>query len=461
MSWKKSVLSILVLGIAACGGPKPATEPQASRIGGASLSAAAATPNAFPGAPVAITQPRKFVTERKVIPPTSSFGGKPWIEYNYKGDQPIAPDIYGTKAFSTNDDGLNMVDLLTGEITTVKSENMARQGESQTNFNSGETSFKQVLTKIDGVRFTLAPFLLVNPGTGTSPDTTAVEIFGFATENPSTLFSMILPMGTTESARSIGSDLNLYASTNGRVALSYSRGNEGEFETQVIDLQQKKSLITYPNFKPTRVSGEALLGNLTGAANKQKFPEEYQRFSARSMAKSATLWTGLKYPSYSGALSLNPFAPGISFVVSTTVATRGTYQSIRFINDEKGKDIRKPIISEANGGLQCQYDGRSLTLCLVGASDKATLTAFDAKTAAVKSEIIKSGSSRIMPEINYIWDGTIYGKTRRGPLMIDAKTAQDIPDENPMEILFVNEFLAITITKTSWGEVATAVATRE
>ncbi len=91
--------------------------------------------------------------------------------------------------------------------------------------------------------------------------------------------------------------------------------------------------------------------------------------------------------------------------------------------------------------IQCDYDGRSLTVCARGM--------FGAFAAAVDANgewlwvLPDDSDGRVAPAVTTAWHGTVYGRTENGPLLLDATSGADRVERPGFAPHVVNEYLGV------------------
>jgi hypothetical protein len=454
MSWKKALLSVLVLGIAACGGPSKASNSAPTNSSPASMSTstpnpttAGSTPSDASGqsssAPSAVTagdQSELFAMERRLItpdavrlPPTS-----PGEVISSRWSQVIR----GSKIIGSTANSVTMYDAATGKYTEVKNESTAQPEESSTAENSEYS--KAFIGTIRGSDYALASFPVIEPGTGTTPDSGFTEIFGFNTEKPTEKFSFRIPRGALGDQGDISAISDIVYNISGtHLILFFSSQFPTENLTKVYNLDTRRLTATYPGFAPGHIAGNTLLGYGVKTAKGAPYRVGDDQVTAKDLVSGKTLWTDLKYTGDPKDITFKYLSPTSTIITADIIQSTEISSSIRFINNATGKDTRTPITSGNTIDIECWPGEKDQSLCLVGESLKQDLVLLKTSNGELIRKIISGSSTRIIPDVTLFWKGVIYGSTDRGPVLINAITGKDVavnPDFTPV---YINEQFAL------------------
>ncbi len=450
MSWKKALLSVLVLGIAACGGPASAvnssivleptpgstTAPSSSN----GVSAAPTGPARAGDQATAFAMERQLIVPRLMQLPSAIDDDVPATGY----DVPVSTlpqQIRGSRIFTATENSVNMYDAVSGKLTTLVNENVPAPADPTARPDPEKRT--PFLATLSGSTYALSSIAFSKPGSGTAPDSAVTEIYGFNIDKPTEEYSWQIPMGPLSESESDSklSD-NVFGISGSYLILHFGSYQSYKNNTRIYNLNTRKASADYTGFTPQRISGDVLLGVNARDPDATSQAPENSLLTAKSLKAATTLWTGLDY-STEASIDVEYFSPGVSIVEANLYYEDPTLTSIRFIDDRTGKDIRKPIVSENRINSQCWYGGAEQSLCTIGESSSPDLMLLDSSSGEVIRTVISAGSPRIMPKIGYFWADTIYGTTERGPIMIDAKTGKDIPAELGFSPIYLNQEFAL------------------
>lgn len=84
----------------------------------------------------------------------------------------------------------------------------------------------------------------------------------------------------------------------------------------------------------------------------------------------------------------------------------------------------------------CLFDGQDSVICRAGAS---LILGLDAGTGEILWDIGLTEAARLVPEVTTVWHGAVYGKTANGPVVLDARTGEDLNPSPGLAPLAVNE----------------------
>ncbi|MGL5828021.1 MAG: hypothetical protein ACRC0L_00445, partial [Angustibacter sp.] len=199
--------------------------------------------------------------------------------------------IRGSTIIGATRDSVHTYDAVTGKRVSVRNDKLPQEDHPYIKSDNP----KSFWATISGADYALAPFPLVEPGTGTNPDATFLEIFGFNIDNPAEEYSWKIPMDTEGVSRD-GIPKSYFFGASGSIIVLKS----GSYAvvpdlTTVYDLATKKMTARHPKFIPKKISGDTLLGETSDVSTNGKSLSDEDRVAAKSLKFGRDLWTGLEY----------------------------------------------------------------------------------------------------------------------------------------------------------------------
>lgn len=320
--------------------------------------------------------------------------------------------LYGTTLYiATKRSGLLRVDTTTGQVT----DSVAPTGQP-----AGMVLYPPILAELDGVPTVLAPVTVTTPGSGTTPDSYAVEILAVAAEDGTKRWSFEIPTDRI-SPQVVG--------VSGNVLVL-----DGDGTVYGVDLTARKVVWQRKDFDPRMVIDGLVIGValLDGAGIAKKA-------MALRASDGREQWSDADN-SYEGM--------GISGGPSWVAITGRRYDDgryyIRVVDTRTGKG--DPQDSRAPVSVTCRFDAVSITVC----SGYATW-AFDVSDGETLWQLPDEKANRIAPEVTAVWHGAVYGSTAHGPLVLDARTGADREVSAGVAPILVNEYVGIATLRPQKG----------
>ncbi|WNF30375.1 PQQ-binding-like beta-propeller repeat protein [Streptomyces sp. C11-1] len=181
--------------------------------------------------------------------------------------------------------------------------------------------------------------------------------------------------------------------------------------------------------------------------------------TAVSMKDGDTAWQDRSHKRTAG---VNPAfqaqwttSAGPDGIITTKVTRSGIFSScsqLVLVDAKTGKE--KPLADKARP-VECRYDEKSVVVCgrHPGAARRAAeVFAVDVASGKVLWELPDRAAGRIVPEVTAVRHGRVYASTASGPVVLDARSGQDIELEPGIAPVAVNEYAGLTaVRKTGSG----------
>lgn len=404
-------LASALISASACSGDETETG-----IGGGS-DAAAST-----GGLTAYDPPASFDTTSGVALPSSVGAGKVTNGGTIDGDLPIVLD--GRTVFIAEPDGLLGIDGLSGDTTADVRPEMepANAGEDFGGFESSPLQ-PPVIGEVEGQRLVLVPVAVSIPGSGTTPDSRAIEILAADADTGEQAWT--LDLAVPEWGQEDYYDLWPTAVGVAGTTLIISASADDDVISYGVDLTTRTVRWQKDGFGAS-VVGEGVAVGGTGHA----LLGEAQVLALNAVT-GATTWS---IDGGRGLISAGPKA--VIVTDGSSIPGEGTY-AIRTMSTGA-------VLKEGDADfsfIQCDYDERSVTVCARGM--------FGAFAGAVDASgewlwiLPDDSQGRVAPAVTTAWHGIVYGRTENGPLLLDATTGRDRSEQPGFAPHVVNEYLGV------------------
>jgi hypothetical protein len=371
----------------------------------------------------------------------------------------LTSTLVGHRVFTRLVNGVMVTDLATGKPIDilVRPENGVAKISYLFDFVKGTDRVDDlapfVLERPDGPSVVLAPFHAEIRGQGTTASRQLMELMILDPETGDLRTSLEVELSDefrssrtqSTAARVVGA----YGQTvviSVRVHSTRSLAN-GIRETVAVDLSdpdRPKALWRKPGFEPFAVAGGHVVG---GTASR------YDVLTGLSVKDGRQVWQDPTYRKEalgSGELrAQGAAAAGPDWVVVQRVVPRGLVGSeSALVLVDPATGTHRTLFEDA-AVVRCHYDQKSVAVC--GPRDKSNwgqdeLTfALDAGSGGVLWQLPDKAARRVMPEVTAAWHGRVYGRTEAGPVVLDARTGEDVEVDPGVAPVAVNEYGAVAM----------------
>jgi hypothetical protein len=331
------------------------------------------------------------------------------LDINLAGDQvaPLPAVLDATTLYVAAVDRLLVVATDTGQVSTLTpSQPPARTSDELGPYVGNNPALPPLLTAAAHRKLVISPFLVKNPGKGTAPARTEVEVVAVDTATEQSAWTSEIPLG--DWAQQATSLVQVGALGVAGQTIVLVAGDDNDSEAFGVDLTTHRTVWTRPGLRAGAMAGALFIGVMTG--------EQQDRVVAVAAADGRQRWT----INAGTRVRVEPGSPTV--VVMTGVgAGGGPYLSLL------GTDGKVKNTSTASGWLRyevnCHYDGVSLTVC-DGQLGGDWAGAFD-RTGNWLWQLPDKTANRIAPRITTAWHGMAYGRTAAGPIVLNARTGTD------------------------------------
>lgn len=334
-----------------------------------------------------------------------------------------AVTLDGTKAYTFGSEGgsLIAVDLASSQtIGTAEPEGSLPEGYLPAMRNpprdlspSCEQRGPAVAT-VGGKKVALGLFPVVEQGSGTNPDTAAIEMVALDTDSGKTAWRARLDIRQAHTTCHV-------AGVSGHTAVLVLGGDRAvgvSHTTYGVDLTTGKVVWEQENFEAQLVQDGHAVG---GTEN----DDGWVVLASHEAEHGKWQWTSS--PAADIQIDASVFSPG-RLLVKTIMM--GAADTVVKLSDGSPQPV-EGIGEEFAGVNRCLYDGQSLTFCHMGTDDEAELVAYDANG---KRQWRVGGpsddSGRIAPFLTAAYHGLVYGAVERDnrpsqPIVLDGRTGSD------------------------------------
>jgi outer membrane protein assembly factor BamB len=206
-----------------------------------------------------------------------------------------------------------------------------------------------------------------------------------------------------------------------------------------VDLGTREVLWEKDLFNAEAVSGDAVVGgSKAGGSNTDVL-------TGLSLQSGEQLWRDGR--EVLSAIAVTPAGPDL-------VLTTGTQESFYGPQPDGRVVLLDPATGEATRLLNgitpssCRYDEDSVVVCAYTPTEEdaeAAAFALDAETGELLWRLPDESGSRIAPQVTAVWHGMVYGNTADGPVVMDARTGEDVELEPGIAPQVVNEYAGIAV----------------
>ncbi|GHG50383.1 outer membrane protein assembly factor BamB family protein [Streptomyces griseocarneus] len=342
----------------------------------------------------------------------------------WHGRPPIT--LHHTRAFIASPYDLQAVDTGNGRVTTV----LPQQNPlvSRQSVPSEELAGPPFISDNGDVA---VPFAVRIPGSGTTPDTRAVELIVVDASSAAAKWSTNLQL--PEWAQKAFGDLTVkvVGGHSDIVLVQVSRSDFNEATAYAVNLRTRRSLWQ------KNVAATAVVGSTVTVLEGD---DSDRHLKALDLATGEQAWADPEGATYVRAATAGPNL----LQYSGRQHTQGRYFA-KFLDARTGKVLNDiDNISD----ITCTYDGKSVTVCsgdFKNYSDDKRVFAVDATTGKQLWQLPDAAANRIAPTITAVWNGRAYGTAQRRAIALDARTGADANVSPGLAPGLVNGYTGLTM----------------
>ncbi|MDI2124927.1 PQQ-binding-like beta-propeller repeat protein [Yinghuangia seranimata] len=284
---------------------------------------------------------------------------------------------------------------------------------------------------VNGREPAVSAFVGAVPAQGTTAARAAVEVVAMDTAGYGAALDVPLDLpdwaNDPNSTSSVGADLVGVSGTTAVVAVS--RGDHNA--AFAVDLGAGRQLWRHDDFRAFHTADGRVLGKVMLSAADSKLV-------ALDLTDGATAWERPQYIDVHGAHGLGPH---LALVVTYDHDRAKDVQVV--LNAADGGELR---VEDPVGAAFCQYDERSVVVCVSGApASPDHVTAYDATSGKVLWQLPDTAAHRVVPAVRTVWHGVVYAEVDHKPVLLDAATGADQPGTPRVAALMVDAYFGPTL----------------
>jgi outer membrane protein assembly factor BamB len=373
------------------------------------------------------TAPVAFTVSKGIpLPPAASENTD--LAGNQIGPPPIA--LAGDTVFVMTGTSVQVMNGATGSpIGTVVPQLTVPNPVGQDDAFAGGADAPTLIENSRGQPIALAGYVVEQPGHGTTPPSLAVEIDAMNI-SAQRLWRFLTPLPAQPSDL-VGHPAVTFAGSSGSDVVATVGDSEDGFSTLAFDLVRQKLLWESATFLAQAVVGKTVIGTIDMSAASDLGTHDVPaplHIAAVSLQTGQASWQqsetvtaaniqqGGEDTAVAEAEDYNSGDDVISlFHVSTGYSQIVTRQQQELISD--------PL------PWTCQFDGQATVVCSDSTdADSAYAFALDGSTGQLLWQLPDRQANRIAPAVTTAYDGEVYGITDSGPVVLNARTGQDVND---------------------------------
>ncbi|MFJ6612286.1 hypothetical protein ACIQPT_18650 [Streptomyces sp. NPDC091289] len=365
--------------------------------------------------------------------------------------------LAGRYLFTRSVEDLRITDVATGQEAgpRLKPENPAGRvyaGAFDWDTDREDALAPFVLERSDGPPLVLVPYHVAKEGRGTTASQQLIELLVVDSGTGELRSRLETPL-VADAYRGRSTAVRVVGAQDGTVAVSLrvhdrrSSSPNAVRETFGVDLSdpdRPRTTWKKAGFEAYTVAG----GNAVGAEADTGL--QYKVLTAVSMKDGETVWQDRTYERSAG---MNPelqaqwtTPAGPDRIITTKVTHSGLVTStaqLLLVDAATGK--QRPL-SGKKRPVHCRYDGTSVVVCgpHPGASRAPKeVFALDAPSGRILWELPDSAAGRIAPDVTAVRHGRVYAETSSGPVVLDARSGEDIELDPGIAPVVVNEYAGL------------------
>lgn len=439
-----SLVVVAFLAVSGCGsGGEDATDAKDGKGGRGTASKPADKPE-----PKAHEEPVKFAAKR-TGDQLVQYG--PWLN----------SALVGRYLFTRTVEYVQVTDVATGQEAgpRLRPENpvgRVYQGAFERDTDREDDLAPFALERADGPPHVLVAYHVSKEGRGTTATRELVELLVLDSGTGKLRSRLEIPLvadAYRDAAGGRSTAVRVVGAQDGTVAVSLrvharrSASSNLVRETIGVDLSdpdRPRTIWKKPGFEAYTVAG----GNAVGAEHDAG--GQYKVLTAVSMEDGDTEWQDRTHERTAG---MNPelqaqwtTPAGPDRIITTQVKRSGLISSrsqLLLVDAATGK--QRPL-SDRKRPVHCRYDGKSVVVCgpHPGASRAPKeVFALDAPSGKLLWELPDSAAGRIAPEVTAVRHGRVYAETPSGPVVLDARSGEDIELDPGIAPVVVNEYAGL------------------
>lgn len=413
--------------LAGCGG---ATATHAAHASGPPPSQptppAGAPPTALAGAPTG------FAAGKGVPLPSAGFADTGYEDLGSGFPAPFA--LVGDTVFVTTGTSLEVLSATTGRM--IRAVTPTYSVPDPAGPQGGDPQAPPQVEDLQGRQVALAGYEVELPGHGTTPPTYEVEVDAVDT-SAQRVWQLVAPLSPQPSMLVGDPTVTFVGSAGSDVAAVVGDDDDG-YSTVVFDLAGRKILWQNQQFLAKAVVGNMVVGTFANTVAGQ------QHLAAVSIASGKTDWQQSE-----GLESADVQYGGPDAVIVEAVGYTFASAVIWLVHVNTG--MTKTLWSQPSNETDddepwaCEFDGQKTVVCSASAVPTGPVFALDSSTGHLLWQLPDTRENRVAPVITAVYDGEIYGNTSSGPVVLNARTGQDVNDSPGVAPEVVDQEVGIAV----------------
>ncbi|MGW1180357.1 outer membrane protein assembly factor BamB family protein [Streptomyces drozdowiczii] len=417
--WALGCLLLLAMPLAGCGSGGPHDDSAGETPPTTNPTKAATRPIHDP--------PSGFDTRRGVPLPKSVLDGHTNLLGQVgNGDLPIS--LYQDRVFIAEPNRMEMLDMATGERTTVATPTAAPVGAND-EWNAPAVE-PPLLVERGSTSIAVTSFVVRETPTGTRAAHQTAEIIAVDAGTGETTWRLTIRLPDKDGG---DAKVSLVGGNGGTLAMRASTEYDNQYVSYGIDATTGRQSWTKDGFAAYAVAD----GVVVGAARDESWGV---RPSGVHAITGKSLWRGQR----SIDVAASAVASGRVLVSGKDYESADSYD--RVVAPRTGRTAI--TLGDEVSGDDCAYDGRKTLICSGSGGTDVTVHAFDATNGKLLWKLPDTGADRVAPSVSAVWHGRVYGTANDAPVMLDATTGEDLASPGAVPIM-LNESTAILLTSDS------------
>ncbi len=445
MSMRKRQTVPAALAVAACGVLAGCVGATATH----STAHASRTPTALPGAPTALAGAPTAFAGGKGVPLPSAGSEDTGYQVDQSGTPPFA--LAGDTVFATTGTSLVVMSAATGRM--IGSVRPTYSVPDPAGPEGGNLAAPAQVEDLQGRQVGVVGYVVELPGHGTTPPTYAVEVDA-VDASAQRLWQLVVPLSIQPSLLT-GNPTVTFAGSAGSDVVAVVGDDDDGYTTLAFDLAGRRLLWQSPQFLAEAVVGNTVVGTFDTSAPSGLGTHNLDgqlHLAAVSMVSGKTDWeqtAGLETADvqYGGPDTAVVEAVGYTFadeVIWLVHVNTGVTETLSSQPSNETDDDEP---------WACKFDGQQTVVC----NDESVVFGLDGSTGRVLWQLPDTRENRVAPTVTAVYDGEIYGYTSSGPVVLDARTGNDVNDSPGVAPVVVDPEVGIAVDN---GTVVAYPATR-
>jgi outer membrane protein assembly factor BamB len=394
---------------------------------------------AVAGRPAAGLRPADIVRRqpRNALPAAASQNTRVGGDQN--GPPPVA--LAGTTAFVTTGTSTVVVDTTSGHVIGhIAAVHSVPKPPGQDQAFAGGAAPPALIEPLQGRQTALVGYVAEIPGHGTTPPALALEVDALDTSaHRLWTLTTALPGQPSDLTSTPGP---AFVGAFGKTIVVAEGDSEDGYLSEAIDLGTRRRIWQNRSFLADATVGGAVIGTIDTS-------------SPSSQGANATLiGTGVHLASLDIRTGRTVWQQRQT--VTDAQVQSGGPRALFEARDYSGNDVielldpntgKADVLFKRTGQVggppwTCTFDGRSAYVCsdTIGAGQAFAL---DASTGETLWQLPDKAQNRIAPKVTTAWHGAVFGTTRSGPVVLDARSGRDLNDTPGIAPILVDPYVGV------------------